>query len=151
MVARRKSMIQICTTTDLAAMQAKPRAFVFLWVNWSGPAINSRSLVEQVVTTWHTQHPEQQVPCYSIDVSDQSGEVWDGLVAWLTAEGRPAGNLMYGGAGPLLWVRSGHVILHVLSSLQYDCVRLVAASRSVFNTGTEPAEAPSDVGQAVPD
>ncbi len=125
-------MTPIRDKSELAAALAQPRAFLFLWVNWAIHARNSRAVVEEVVASWQAEHPGQPVPCYTVDVSDQCGEVWDALAAWLSADGRPAGHLMMSGAGPLLWVRSGHVVLHVLAPLQYGPAKLAAASRGAF-------------------
>jgi hypothetical protein len=130
-------VIPIRDRGELAAALGQPRAFLFLWVNWAIHAHNSRVVVEEVVASWESHHPEQPVPCYVADVSDQCGEVWDALAEWLTVEGHPAGHLMVSGAGPLLWVRSGHVVLHVLAPLQHGAAKLAAASRSVFAPGEE--------------
>lgn len=131
-------MTPIRDTGELAASLAQPRAFLFLWVNWAIQARNSRAVINEVVAAWHAEHPGQPVPCYTVDVSDQCGELWDALAAWLTAEGRPAGHLMMSGVGPLLWVRSGHVVLHVLAPLQYGPAKLVAASRGAFAPDAAP-------------
>jgi hypothetical protein len=124
--------------SELAAALVQPRAFLFLWVNWAVHAMHSRALVAKAVAMWQAAHPDQYVPCYTADISKQCGELWDALVEWLTAEGRPAGQLMMSGVGPLLWVRSGHVVLHMLAPLQYDAAKLAAASHSVFPTEAEP-------------
>jgi hypothetical protein len=126
--------------SDVAAALAQPRAFLFLWVNWAVHTRNSRLVVEEVVATWQSAHPEPPVPCYFVDVSDQAGEVWHALADWLKAEGRPAGNLLMGGSGPLLFVRSGHVVLHILAPLQYGTAKLVAASRSAFAPDADPQD-----------
>lgn len=128
----------IWNKNELTAAVAQPRAFLFLWVTWSIAARTSRAVVDQVVTTWQAEHPERSAPCFLADVSDQCGELWDALAEWLAAEGRPAGQLLYAGSGPLLWVRSGHVVLHALAPLQVGPAKLAAASRSAFtpDTGT---------------
>jgi len=127
--------------SELVAATAQPRAFLFLWVNWAVHARNSRAVVEEVVASWQAEHPDQPVPCFVADVSDQCGELWDALAEWLTAEGRPAGQLMMSGAGPLIWVRSGHVVLHVPAPLQHGPAKLVAASRSAFAPDAVPGAA----------
>jgi hypothetical protein len=106
----------------------------------------SRAVVEEVVAAWHAEHPGQLVQCYTVDVSDQCGELWDALATWLIAEGRPAGDLMMSGVGPLLWVRSGHVVLHVLAPLQYGPAKLAAASRGAFAPSAEQSAAPDPAG-----
>jgi len=125
-------VIPIGNRGELAAALEQPRAFLFLWVNWAIHAIHSRALVAKAIAAWQADHPGSPVPCYTVDVSDQCGDVWDALAEWLDKEGRPAGDLMMSGAGPLLWVQSGHVVLHVLAPLTYDAARLAAVTRSVF-------------------
>jgi hypothetical protein len=117
---------------DLTAALSQPRAFVFLYVNWAGQARYSEVIVRKVLESWDAEYPDQPVPCYTVDVSDQCGELWDALAEWLMAEGRPAGHLMMSGVGPLLWLRAGHVALHVLAPLQFGAAKLAAVSRSVF-------------------
>jgi hypothetical protein len=125
-------MTPIRTRSELAAALEQPRAFLFLWVNWAIHAIRSRTLVAEVVEAWQADHRDQPATCYTADVSDQQGELWDALAAWLTAEGRPAEQLMMSGVGPVLWVRSGHVVLHVAAPLQYDAAGLSAVTQSAF-------------------
>lgn len=134
-------MTPIRNRGELAAALSQPRAFLFLWVNWAIHARNSRVVADEVIAAWQTEHPDQPVPCYTVDVSDQCGEVWDALAEWLMAEGRPAGHLMMSGVGPLLWVQLGHVVLHVLAPLQFGPATLAAASRSVFASEAEPSAA----------
>jgi hypothetical protein len=125
-------------TSEFAVALDRPCAFLFLWVDWAVHARNSRRVVDDAVASWHAEHPGRPIPCYTVDVSDQSGELWDALAAWLTAEARPAVHLMMSGVGPLLWVRSGHVVLHALSPLQYGPARLAAMSRGAFPPDAEP-------------
>lgn len=127
-------MLPIRDKDELAAALSQPRAFLFLCVNWAIHARKSREVVEELVGAWKSEQPDQTVPCYVADVSDQCGEVWDALAEWLTAEGRPAEHLMMSGVGPLLLVRSGHVVLHVLTPLQHGAGKLAAASRGVFES-----------------
>jgi hypothetical protein len=94
-IRRRKNqgVISIRNKRELAVALSQPRAFVFLWINWAGQARDSQLIVRKVVESWHTEYPDQAVPCYIVDVSDQCGEVWDALLEWLIAENCPAGQL----------------------------------------------------------
>lgn len=130
-------MTPIRCESDLATALSQPRAFLFLWVNWAIQAQHSKLLADDVIATWHAEHPEEPVPSYIADVSDQCGALWDALADWLSADGRPAGNLLMSGGGPLVWMQSGHVVLHVLSPIQYGSVKLALASRSVFASDSE--------------
>jgi hypothetical protein len=49
---------------------------------------------------------------------------------------------MMSGVGPLLWVRTGHVVLHVLAPLQCGSAKLAAASCGAFASDAEPGAAP---------
>jgi hypothetical protein len=128
----RSTVTPIRTKRDLDSARQQPRAFLFLWVNWAYHARSSQKVVEKVITTWHDENPTEPIPSYIADVSDQCGEVWDALNAWLEAERRPTGQLMMSGVGPLLWLRSGHVIVHVLAPLIFEDYKLTAISRGVF-------------------
>lgn len=132
----------ILNRSEFTAALAQPRAFMFLWVNWAGHAMQSRALVAKTFATWQADHPEQPVPCYMADVSDQCSELWDALVERLTTEGRPAGELMMSGVGPLLWLKSGHVVLHVLAAFEHSAAKLVTVSRNLYVAEAEPAAAP---------
>jgi hypothetical protein len=121
-----------------SAALSQPRAFLFLWVNWAIQALSSRRVVEKAITAWQSEYPHEPVPFYVVDVSDQSGEIWDALAEWLTAEGCPAGHLMMSGSGPLLWLRAGHVVFHVLAPLQFSPAELALVCGSAFKADDGP-------------
>lgn len=125
-------MTPIRTKDELAEAISQPRAFLFLWVNWASHARHAQVIVSEVVASWVWEHPNEPAPAYIVDVSDQCGEVWHALAEWLMAQGRPAGNLMMSGAGPLLWLRFGQVVLHVLAPNQHGAAKLAAVSGSVW-------------------
>lgn len=125
-------MTPIQSSDELRYMLAQNRAVLLIWVNWSTQAIHSRNLFAEAMAISLAAHPDQQFPCYVADVSEQRGELWDALVKWLTAENRPIGDLMMSGAGPLIWVRSGHVALHLAAPLQYDAAKVASVNNSVF-------------------
>ena len=128
-------MIPLRSKNDLAELLAQPRAFLFLWVNWAIHARSSQKVVVEVVESWNATNPDLPAYCYIADLSDQCGEIWDALVEWLTDEGRPPGQLMMSGVGPLLWVRTGHVIAQVLNPNQFSAVKLIAATHSMWSEG----------------
>lgn len=118
-------MTPIRDASELATAIDQPQAVLFLWVEWSMTAREARTLVNQASAGW-------QFPCYVLDVSDQSGALWDALAAWLTTERRPASALMFSGNGSLLWVRSGRVALHTVAPVSLGAATLQALTRSVF-------------------
>jgi len=114
---------------DLAKILGEPQAILFLWVNWAVHAQNAQKHVEETVSR---SQLASVIPIYLADVSNQEGEVWDALIEWLLLEGRPVGQLLVSGVGPLLWLRDGHVVLHVLSVNLYSAEKLAAVTESVF-------------------
>ncbi|WP_088252868.1 hypothetical protein [Fimbriiglobus ruber] len=125
-------MTPIRDRNELTVTLAQPRAFLFLYVNWAIHARQSRSIVTEVMASLAASFPDQPVPCYMADISDGCGELWDALSEWLTAEDQPADHLLLSGVGPLIWVQSGHVILHVLAPLSHGVHELVSASCAAF-------------------
>jgi hypothetical protein len=124
-------LIPIHSKGDLAEAATQVRAFLFLYVNWAIHAQKSMSTVEAVAATWDSSHPSIPAPCYIVDVSEQSGEVWDALADLLKNEERPVGLLMMSGGGPLLWVHEGHIAAHVFPN-HFGREKLVAVSRSIW-------------------
>jgi hypothetical protein len=127
-------MKSVTTIADLDEARGAERAFVFLFVNWSVHALNSRRLVRQVVDTWTTEAPNRSAPCYSIDLSEQEGEIWDAVAGWLGVQGRPVGRLMLGGTGPLLWLARGSIVAHVPAPLSKSAEVLLAVTRAIFGS-----------------
>ena len=127
-------MRPIATAADLEEARSQPRALVFLWVNWAIQAYKSRHMVRELVSSWEAAHPDLMTPIYTADLSDQQGEVWDAIRSWLEKEGRPGDQLTFGGCGPLLWLRSGSVIAHVLFAGYYELSKLLAVTRGVYES-----------------
>jgi hypothetical protein len=70
-----------------------------------------------------------------IDLSEQSGDVWDATLKWLESQKIPdAPQLMYCGAGPLLWIRGGTIknVIMNPNSTTFDI--LMALTESSFGT-----------------
>ena len=132
-------MVPLRTKSDLVESLAQPRAFVFLWVNWAVHARSSQQVVDEVLESWQTAHPDLPAPCHIADLSEQGGEVWDAVAEWLARESRPAGQLMLSGVGPLLWLREGRIVAHVLNANQFGAAKLLAASSSIWSPDTAPA------------
>lgn len=126
---------------EFVAAITQPRAFLFLWVDWAVHARQSRAVVEQVVMAWLSDYPDQPVPCYVVDVSEQRGEVWDVLCEWLTIERLEVSLFVMSGAGPLIWVQAGRVVHQVLSPLHSSAAILAAVSRRVFKMAAESGDA----------
>lgn len=121
----------IRTSSELEFALSTPRAMVFLWVNWAVHAFSSRSIVARVLQAWRTVNSNPSVPCFEINVSDQCGEVWDSLTAWLSKEARP-NQILFAGSGSFLWIESGRVLAHVLNPNSFGESKLYRATCSIW-------------------
>jgi hypothetical protein len=101
-------------------------------VNWAIQARQSRATVVRLLE--ELNGAEHQIPCYVADVSGQEGELWDTLLKWLTAERRQAEHLLYCGAGPLLWVQAGKVVLEITAPYTHPLPQLIDVTRSALLT-----------------
>ena len=125
-------MKAVTSKDDLLEARSALRALVFLWVNWAIQARQSEVALNKMLESWQrafTQHP---IPVYRADLSDQEGEVWDAIRAWLEAEGRPVDPLTYGGYGALLWMIDGKIVMHSAFLAQLEIPKLLLVTRSVF-------------------
>jgi hypothetical protein len=125
-------MTPIATKSDLEAALLQPAVMLFLWVDWSVYALQSRLKAEKAIALVRANNPQWSAPCFLADVSEQSGELWDALFAWLSAEEVLADRLMWSGAGSLLWLQAGKVSLHMISVLDREPAKLAAVAQSVF-------------------
>ena len=117
-----RAVIPLHNTSDLDALLVEPRALLFLWVNWSVQARQSRTVVMRLTEAWNgTDHA---VACYTADVSGQEGEEWDALKEWLTRQGQPADHILYSGCGALLRVESGRVTRCVIEPFTHTISQL---------------------------
>lgn len=104
------------TASEIIELSGAVRAVVFLSVNWSIPARDASRLALQLETRWRERHPESIVPFVQIDLSEQTGPVWDATGCWLCDQWLADPEmLMFCGAGPLLWIVEGRVRLRILA------------------------------------
>ena len=125
-------MKAITCEDDLQEARLSPRALVFLWVNWAGQARQSEAVLNKLLESWQRAFPQYPISGYRADLSDQEGEVWNVIRAWLTAEERPVDSLTYGGGGSLVWLNSGKIRMHSICLGQLEGLKLLSATRSVF-------------------
>ena len=70
-----------------------------------------------------------------IDLSEQSGDVWDATLKWLESQTIPdAPQLMNCGAGPLLWIRGGAIKNLIMNPNSTTFDNLMAVTESSFGT-----------------
>jgi hypothetical protein len=131
----------IITQADLQEARSAPRALIFLWVNWAVQARQSETSLNKLLESWQRAFPQHPIPVYRADISDQEGEVWDAIRAWLETEGRPVDPLTYGGYGALLWISTGKILMHAVFLAQLEAPNLLSVTRSVFEV-SEPIPRP---------
>jgi len=111
-----------------------PHWTLFLGVNWSIQARQSRSVVVSGLAVWQTENPDCLFIGCEVDLSSQCGELWTAIGVWLETQAfsAPASLLMMSGSGPLLWVRSGQVVAHLLAPHLADSAAILSTTRRVF-------------------
>ena len=127
-------MKPIATISDLKQARSQERAIIFLWVDWAIHARRSEIVVKRFLESWERDHGDCKVESYRIDVGGQEGEIWDALFEWLPNEPEARGNLIWGGCGALLWLRSGSVIASVVYAADAGCDKLLAITNDAFQT-----------------
>ena len=124
----------ITTAHELEEVRALPRAFVFIYVNWSEQARLAEITFSDFLAEWGSLEPDHSIPVYRVDLSDQDGEIWDSVRKWLKKEIRNETSFTYGGYGALLWVRSGTVVASVPAVVKIERAKLVALTQQHFLT-----------------
>ncbi len=127
-------MLEVNTIADLDKLCDQDCAVVFIWVDWSMHARQSASIAIRMVADWRSKHPDANIDLLQIDLSEQSGEMWDAVEQWLGSQDiQDAGSLMYGGAGALLWVRSGMIVQYVVNASSEAAESLAALTWQAFS------------------
>lgn len=134
-------MKTIASKDDLQEARSMPRALIFLWVNWAVQARQSEAALNKLLESWQRAFPQHPIPVYRADLSDQEGEVWDAIRAWLEPEGRPVDPLTYSGCGALLWMTAGKSLMYSVFLAQLEAPKLLSVTRSVFDV-SEPIPRP---------
>lgn len=128
-------MQKIETTVELNALIEQHRAVVFLWVEWAIHARHSAKVAKQFIDRWNRQHPKATITLSKIDVSEQSGKMWDSMTDWLESQDIPdATGLLYGGAGAIIWIRSGKIVRYVVNAAANGVDGLLVTTDQVLGT-----------------
>ena len=123
------------TTEDWDEALAQPRALVFLWVDWSKQARFSELAFRHLFRSWHVETRGCTVAVYRIDLSSQTGDVWNAVRHWLGAQGQPVDLLTFSGNGALLWVRRSSVVRAIPDVAGADRQDFWATSRTLCDAG----------------
>jgi hypothetical protein len=129
-------MLAIENTADLMQAMTEPKTLLFLWVEWAVQARKSNSIVEGLLESWKANHREHSHPAYRVDLSSQSGELWEAIRTWLHSEGQAVDEVTYGGSGALLCVLAGKVALAVPNVSIVEPMKLAKVTEAVFSPAT---------------
>ncbi len=70
---------------------------------------------------------DRLIPTFTIDVSDQSGELWDALAKWLATQDQGPWELLGCGAGAIAWLQNGRVVHQVIAPFNHIAMDLLEA------------------------
>ena len=97
----------------LPAVNAAPRALVFLTVPWSGPERTARVAFRAAAEQLDAEFPDLGIKCFSLEEDAE----W--CQAWLASLGMPQlGDGYPLGAGSMLWLESGRAVSHEIGGCQ---------------------------------
>jgi hypothetical protein len=126
-------MDPIVSKVDLEAACSQSRAFVFLWVCWSGQARHSEVAVNKLLKAWTNESLDTDAQAYRADISEPESESWSTIDQWLRAQQQRLTD--FGGNGELLWVRSGKVVAVAANVARFEHDELMAMTRNAFGAG----------------
>ncbi|AEW01670.1 hypothetical protein A4D02_06615 [Niastella koreensis] len=95
---------ELVTEQEFIDVLKLDKAIIYMLVDWSGPERISRYLVYQVLTDLG---PEEGIPVFKIDCSDQTKEY---IVRWLVKQRESNKELYYGGWGETLFLNLGNIV-----------------------------------------
>ena len=125
----------ISSAANLDEVRTLPRTLVFIYVNWAFQARHSDATCRDFLASLQREYPDDEIPVCRVDLSEQEGEVWNGVRKWLSEEGQPHDYLSYGGYGAMLWVRLGKIAAYVPYLAEIECRKLIAMTSCVFELG----------------
>ena len=127
-------MLEIKTIADLDKLREQECAVVFIWVDWAIHARHSASTAERMITDWNSEHPGANIDLSQIDLSEQSGNMWEAVHIWLESQSVPdIGPLMFGGVGSIMWVRLGTIVQYVINANSETVNGMVALMSQCFS------------------
>ncbi|MBY0514904.1 MAG: hypothetical protein K2P78_13435 [Gemmataceae bacterium] len=120
----------------LPAVDAAPRALVFLTVPWSGPERVARAAFRSAAERLAAESPELGVECFALD--EEAG--W--CQTWLAGLGLPQLGGGYPlGAGSMVWLESGRAVSHEVGGCSLRPGGIVARARWLWAADAEPGAA----------
>jgi hypothetical protein len=125
-------MKPIASAADLDEARSQPRAIVFIYVSWAIQARRSETACNEFLETLRREYPNEEIPIYRVDLTEQNGEVWDSVRNWLRKETWQESSLTYGGYGAMLWLRRGKVAVSKPYFASVGLDRAMAITREAF-------------------
>jgi hypothetical protein len=121
-------MIKVgCGVDFIQAIQNAIRAIVFISVPWSSPERQGRVIFQKVVEILESEHLDIGVESYRLEVDED--EI---AQQWLANVGYPDYAIL--GAGSLLWLQTGRVIITERNCLQTGVSGIVTRSLSLWES-----------------
>ena len=107
-------MRKIENNAHLDLLLSEHRAVVFLSVDWAMHARHSARVAQRLIERWNREQTDAPLVLSMINLTEQTGEMWDSVADWLAAQDIHDSNaLMYGGVGPIIWLQSGRIVQYV--------------------------------------
>jgi hypothetical protein len=123
---------------QVAELEQQASALAFLWVAWAIHAHRSEKTALELVANWNESHPQLPLVLWKIDLSDQTGAVWDAVDARLAPEeSSTKDSLLYGESGGMVWVRSGQIVERVVSASAESAERLLEITEKIFDASQQ--------------
>lgn len=124
-------MKNISTKSQLCNALAADHCVMFVDVEWSSKALESRAVIVSFIQEWHSRTNGPSVACYRIDATAQEGPMFDAVSKWLGSVG-PAAPSLVSGNGAVFWVRKGSVVAYAESALDIGVDGLMERTKEVF-------------------
>ena len=120
------------SVADFDQSLTNPNLILFAFAAWSGPSHQSRDAINGAYTQIRRAFPKLEISIYEIDFTDQSGEIWDRVAAWLASQSNIDPSYMDSGAGSVAWVRDGNVVDSVVNAHHTGTAALIDLSVHAF-------------------
>ena len=120
----------LTTPGEFDAALAHERILLHIDVNWAIHAINSRPVVAKSIASIETTWPGK-VQFYNVDLSDQSGPLWDYMRTWFKRQ-HASGVSLSAGCGAVVWIANGQFQIEVPNAMSLEAEKLTTLTQSVF-------------------
>ena len=124
---------RLSSVADFDRSLTNTNLILFEFAAWSGPSHQSRGVVTDAFAQLRRSAPTLDISIVEIDVTEQSGDIWDRVTAWLTDQNNvDPTTYMYSGAGSVAWVRDGNVVDSIVNAHHTGTAGIVDRSVHAF-------------------